>query len=107
MMRSHCRLLAIFGVAVSLSACVDHVGKPMLLPVGSPAQFPQVVHVLCVGDADAAYDRQKEEFARRARMNGPGVLPSEVGQQEGQAEAAARMKYLSCTASQGYRAVFN
>jgi hypothetical protein len=101
------RPLAVLGVAISLSACVDHVGKPLLLPVGTPAQFPQVVHVLCVGDADAAYDRQKEEFARRAQMNGPGVLPSEVGEQEGQAESAARMKYISCAASQGYRVVYN
>jgi hypothetical protein len=106
-MKSQRHLLAILGVAVSLSACVDHIGKPLLLPVGSPEQFPQVVHILCVGDADAAYDRQKEEFAKRARMNGPGVLPSEVGAQESQAESAARMKYMSCTASQGYRAVFN
>lgn len=107
MITSYRRLLAILGVAILLSACVDHVGKPLLLPVGSPAQFPQVVHILCVGDADAAYDQQKEEFARRARMNGPGVLPSEIGEQEDQAEAAARMKYLSCAASQGYRVVYN
>jgi hypothetical protein len=103
MMKSPLRLLAMLGVAVSLSACVDHIGKPLLLPVGSPAQFPQVVHVLCVGDADAAYDRQKEEFARRARMSGSALQP---GVQEDQAEAAAHMKYMSCTASQGYRAVF-
>ncbi len=105
-MKSHHRLLAILGISISLSSCVDHIGKPLLLPVGSPAQFPQVVHVMCVGDADAAYDRQKEEFAYRARMNGPGVLPSEVPAMESQAEAAARMKYMSCVSSQGYRAVF-
>lgn len=107
MMKNRRRPIAMLGVAVALSACVDHVGQPLLLPVGSPAQFPQVVHVLCVGDADAAYNRQKEEFARRARMNGPGVLPGEVPAQESQAEAAARMKYMSCVSSQGYRAVYN
>lgn len=107
MKKSHRRLLAVLGAAVSLSACVDHVGQPLLLPVGSPAQFPQVVHVMCVGDADAAYDRQKEEFTKRAMMYGPGVLPSDVPAQESQAEAAARMKYMSCVSSQGYRAVYN
>lgn len=107
MTKSHCRLVAIAAVAISLSACVDHIGKPLLLPVGSPAQPPQVVHILCIGDADAAYDRQKEEFDKRARMNGPGILPNELGEQEAQAEAAAHMKYMSCTSSQGYRAVFN
>jgi len=106
-MKHHLRLLLVVALATALSACVDHVGKPLLLPVGSPAQFPQVVHILCVGDADAAYDRQKEEFAKRARMNGPGVLPAEVGEQESQAEAAAKAKYLSCTSSQGYRAIFD
>ena len=107
MTTSYRRPLAIMGVAISLSACVDHVGEPLLLPVGSPAQFPRVVHVLCVGDADAAYDRQKEEFARRAQMTSGRVSPSEMGEQEGQAEAAARMKYISCAASQGYRIVYN
>lgn len=107
MMKSHHRLLAMSGIAIALSGCVDHIGKPLLLPVGSPAQFPQAVHIMCVGDADAAYDRQKEEFEKRARMNGPGVLPNELAAEEAQAESAAHMKYMSCTASQGYRAVFN
>jgi len=101
------RPFAILGVAMSLSACVDHVGEPLLLPIGSPAQFPQVVHVLCVGDADAAYDRQKEEFARRVRMTSSGVSQGGDGEQDVQAEAAARRKYISCAASQGYRVVYN
>jgi len=106
-MNSCLRLLASMAIALSLSACVDHGNKPLLLPVGSPAQPPQIVHILCVGDADAAYDRQKEEFAKRARMYGPGVDADQLGEQESQANAAARMKYISCASSQGYRAIYN
>ena len=106
MMNSCLRLSALAAVAIMLAACVDHGNKPLLLPVGSPAQPPQVVHILCVGDADEAYDRAKEEFAKRAQMYGPGVGPDQIGEQEGQANAAARMKYISCASSQGYRAIY-
>ena len=101
------RLFASMAVAISLSACVDHGNKPLLLPVGSPAQPPQIVHILCVGDADEAYDRQKEEFAKRAQMYGSGMGADQLGEQENQANAAARMKYISCASSQGYRAIYN
>jgi hypothetical protein len=100
------RLLAVAASCLSLAACVDHVGKPLLLPVGTPAQFREVVHITCVGEADVAYDRQKEEFARRARMSAYGFAATDTAAAESQAEAAARMKYQSCAASQGYRAVY-
>lgn len=106
MMNSSLRLSALLAAAMLLGACTDHGNKPLLLPVGSPAQFPQVVHILCVGDADAAYDRAKDEFAKRAQMYGPGVVPEQLAEQESQANAAARMKYISCASSQGYRAVY-
>lgn len=106
-MNSCLRLFVSMAIALSLSACADHGNKPLLLPVGSPAQPPQIVHILCVGDADEAYDREKQEFAKRARMYGAGVDPSQLGEQESQANAAARMKYISCASSQGYRAIYN
>lgn len=106
MMNSCLRLSASLAIAMTLTACADHGNKPLLLPVGSPAQLPQIVHILCVGDADEAYDRAKDEFARRARMYGAGVGPDQLGEQEGQANAAARMKYISCASSQGYRAIY-
>jgi hypothetical protein len=60
-----------------------------------------------VGDANAAYDRAREEFTKRARMSGV-YSPSarDEFQDVAQAKAAARMKYISCTSSQGYKAVY-
>jgi hypothetical protein len=105
-MSKHLRISALIAVAAMMSSCVDHGDKPLLLPVGSPAQFPEVVHVLCTDEADAAYNRAKEEFAKRAMMYASGMDAGQLDQQESQANAAAHMKYMSCASSQGYRAIY-
>jgi hypothetical protein len=99
-------LMAAVAVMI-LAGCVDRSGDPVLLPVGMPAQPAAIVHPLCVGDANASYDRARRAFEKRERLS--NIYAQSAGddaQEERQAEAQARMTYISCTASQGYRAVY-
>jgi hypothetical protein len=96
-------LAAIF-VAAALCGCIDRANAPILVPVGSPAQPAGAVHALCVGDSNVAYDRSIEEFNRRAQMSGQYSLTSQASFDEiEQAKRDARMKYMSCVSSQGYK----
>jgi hypothetical protein len=99
-------LIAI-AAAIVLSGCVDRANDPLLLPVGMPAQPATVVHPLCVGDANESYNRARQEFEKRERMS--NIYTPTAGdnfQEERQAKAQARMTYISCAASQGYKAVY-
>jgi hypothetical protein len=106
-MRAVSSAFAAAAIAAVLSGCIDRANTPMLVPVGTPVQPAAVVHTLCVGDANAAYNRAQEEFRKRARMSGRYSLTSQDGfDEESQAKSAARMKYMSCVASQGYKALY-
>lgn len=100
----------LFAAALALgglSGCIDRANAPTLVAVGSPAQPAEVAHALCVGDANAAYDRQIEEFNKRAIMTNQFTLTQQASyDQLNQAKAAARMKYMSCVASYGYRPLY-
>jgi hypothetical protein len=99
-----------FAAAVALgglSGCIDRANAPTLVPVGTPAQPAMAVHALCVGDANAAYNRQIEEFNKRATMTNQFTLTQQASyDQINQAKSAAHLKYLSCVASQGYRPIY-
>jgi hypothetical protein len=105
-MRDRTRICAALGFAAVLASCVDRANTPLLLPVGTPVRSASSANFWCVGEANAAYDRQMEEFAKRARMVGYGVMAGDLVWQEKQAKAAARQKYLSCTSGEGFRAVY-
>ena len=95
------------AAAIILSSCVDRANDPLLLPVGMPAQPAAVVHPLCVGDANESYNRARQEFEKRERLS--NIYSQSAGddiQEERQAKAQARMTYISCAASQGYKAVY-
>jgi hypothetical protein len=99
--------LATIFVAAALSGCVDRANAPILVSVDSAVQVAPAVHAMCVGDANAAYNRAIEEFNKRAQMSGQYSLTSQVSfDQLEQAKGAARRKYLSCVASQGYKPVY-
>ena len=101
------RLSIAVAAAAVLSSCVDRANDPLLLPVGMPAQPASVVHPLCVGDANESYNRAHQEFEKRERMANV-YAPSAGDNFEGvrQAKSQARMTYISCAASQGYKAVY-
>jgi hypothetical protein len=106
-MKSICLPIIATAAAILLSSCVDRSGDPLLLPVGMPAQPAAVVHPLCVGDANASYNRARQEFEKRERLS--NIYVQSAGddvQEERQANARARMTYISCAASQGYKAVY-
>jgi hypothetical protein len=101
------RLSIAVAAAAVLSSCVDRANDPLLLPVGMPAQPASVVHPLCVGDANESYNRARQEFEKRERM--ANVYAPSAGdnfEEERQAKSQARMTYISCAASQGYKAVY-
>jgi hypothetical protein len=101
------RITAALAFAASLAVgCVDQANTPLLLAVGTPVRSAGSAHSWCVGEANVTYERQVEEFARRARMTGYGVMAGDLVWQEMQAKGAARQKYLSCVSGEGYRAVY-
>src|SRR5690348_9453439 len=70
--------LAATLAAAALSGCVDQANTPILVPVSSAEQVAPAVHAMCVGDANAAYNRQVEEFNKRAQMSGQYTLTSQM-----------------------------
>ena len=100
--------LAAILAAAALSGCIDRANAPILVPVGSPPSVSSAeVHALCVGDANAAYNRAIEEFNKRAQMSGQySVLQQASFDEVAQAKRDARMKYVSCVSSEGYKPLY-
>jgi hypothetical protein len=98
--------IAAAAASAALSGCIDRANAPILVPVSSAEQVAPAVHLMCVGDANAAYNRSIEEFNKRAQMSGQFSLGQPGFDEVQQAKSAARMKYLSCVASQGYKPIY-
>ncbi|MEZ2130687.1 MULTISPECIES: hypothetical protein [unclassified Sinorhizobium] len=95
--------LAVSVLAAICSGCVDQANTPTLLPIGHPPNPPWVAHTFCAGDAKAMYNEAKSQYELRLQMT--GYAEADPINEEEQAKAAAYRKYVSCVASQGYRAV--
>lgn len=95
------------AATAALTGCgVDRANTPLLVAVGTPVLSPDRAHRLCVGEANAAYDRALQEFEKRERMSLYRTRESNAFQKERQAKAAARQRYSACLSASGYRAVY-
>lgn len=96
-------LVVCVGMA-GLAGCIDHANAPLLLPVGTPVNPPDIAHGICTTDGNAMYDEAKKQYQVRAAMTGYGKAdPYEA---EMTARSAARRQYVTCASSQGYRTVY-
>ncbi|MBB3656065.1 hypothetical protein FHX15_001278 [Rhizobium sp. BK650] len=94
--------VGLVAMIAALTGCVDRANAPVLVPVASPVNPPDIAHSLCVSDANAMYDEADRQYDLRAQMTGH----RDAVEKETNASGAARRQYLSCIASQGYRPLY-
>lgn len=98
-------IVGVVGLVVMMAAlagCIDRANAPVLVPVASPVNPPDIAHGLCVTDANAMYGESNKQYDLRAQMTGH----RDAMERESNASGAARRQYLSCVASQGYRPLY-
>lgn len=99
------RIVGVVGLVVmmgALAGCIDRANAPVLVPVSSPVNPPDITHSLCVSDANAMYNESNKQYDLRAQMTGH----RDAAEREANASGAAHRQYLSCVASQGYRPLY-
>ena len=94
--------VGLIAMMVALAGCIDRANAPVLVPVASPVNPPDIAHGLCVSDANAMYDESNRQYDLRAQMTGH----RDPAERESNASGAAHRQYVSCIASQGYRPLY-
>ena len=95
--------MAMGAASAILAGCVQDAHQPVLYPVGSPVNPPFVAHLMCTAEGNAMYREAMQQYKLRAQITGNDD-PAEA---DALARSAARRKYITCTSSEGYRAVYD
>lgn len=95
-------VVGLVAMMAALAGCIDRANAPVLVPVASPVNPPDIAHGLCVSDANAMYNESNKQYDLRAQMTGH----RDSVEKETNASGAAHRQYVSCIASQGYRPLY-